>query len=60
MTKEARGALKMKEAAKYLSVSQQTLRRLVERGLIRPNRALRHLLFSVKELDRFLEDYTVE
>ena len=50
-----RGALKLKEAAKYLGgVSQITVRRLIERGLIKPNRSLRHLLIPVSELDRFL------
>ena len=50
-----RGALKLKEAAEYLGgVSQITVRRLVERGLIKPNRATRHLLFPVEELNRFL------
>jgi hypothetical protein len=46
------GALKLKAAAKYLGgVSQITVRRLIDRGLIRPNRALRHLLIPVSELD---------
>ena len=50
-----RGALKLKDAAKYLGgVSTITVRRLVERGLLKPNRALRHLLFPISELDRFL------
>lgn len=50
-----RGALKLKEAAEYLGgVSQITVRRLVDRGLIKPNRATRHLLFPVDELNRFL------
>jgi excisionase family DNA binding protein len=49
-----RGALKLKPAARYLSVSPITLRRLVERGLLKPNRATRHLLFPMAELDRFL------
>jgi len=49
------GALKIKEAAAYLGgISQITVRRLIERGLIRPNRALRHILISKAELDRFL------
>jgi excisionase family DNA binding protein len=48
------GAFKLKPAATYLSVSEPTLRRLVGRGLIKPNRALRHLLFTKSELDRFL------
>jgi len=49
-----RGALKLKPAADYLSVSPITVRRLVDRGLLKPNRATRHLLFPVSELDRFL------
>jgi excisionase family DNA binding protein len=52
----ARGALKLKDAAKYLGgVSIITVRRLIDRGLIRPNRALRHLLIPISELDRFIE-----
>ena len=49
------GALKIKDAARYLGgVSQISVRRLIDRGLIKPNRALRHLLIPVSELDRFL------
>ena len=49
------GALKLKDAARYLGgVSQISVRRLIDRGLIKPNRALRHLLIPVSELDRFL------
>jgi len=49
------GALKIKEAAAYLGgISQITVRRLIERGLIKPTRALRHILISKAELDRFL------
>ena len=48
-------ALKIKDAAQYLGgVSVTTVRRLIKRGLIRPNRALRHILIPVPELDRFL------
>ncbi len=51
------GALKLKDAARYLGgVSQITIRRLIDRGLIRPNRSLRHLLIPISELDRFLAD----
>ena len=51
------GALKLKDAAKYLGgVSIITVRRLIDRGLIKPNRALRHLLIPVSELDRFLAE----
>lgn len=49
------GALKIRDAAKYLGgVSEITVRRLIKRGLITPNRALRHVLIPVSELDRFL------
>jgi excisionase family DNA binding protein len=48
-------AFKLKEACRYLGgLSQPTVRRLIDRGLIKPNRALRHLLIPVAELDRFL------
>jgi excisionase family DNA binding protein len=50
-----RGALKLKPAAQYLSFSTITVRRLVKSGQLRANRSTRHLLFSIKELDRFLE-----
>jgi excisionase family DNA binding protein len=53
--KSAIGALKIKEAAQYLGgVSTVTVRRLIKRGLIKPNLALRHVLIPVAELDRFL------
>jgi excisionase family DNA binding protein len=48
------GALKIREAARYLSVSIITVRRLITRGLIKPNRSLRHILIPIAELDRFL------
>lgn len=52
-----RGALKIKEAAEYLGgISTITVRRLIKRGLIKPNRALRHILISIGELDRFLAE----
>jgi excisionase family DNA binding protein len=51
------GAYKLREACQYLGgVSQITVRRLIDRGLIKPNRALRHLLIPVSELDRFLAE----
>jgi hypothetical protein len=49
------GALKIKDAGRYLGgVAPITVRRLIKRGLIKPNRALRHILIPVAELDRFL------
>jgi Helix-turn-helix domain len=51
------GGLKLKSAAVYLGgLSVPTMHRLIKRGLLRPNRATRHLLFPVSELDRFLHD----
>jgi Helix-turn-helix domain len=51
------GGLKLKPAAQYLGgLSVPTMHRLIQRGLLRPNRALRHLLFPKSELDRFLRD----
>lgn len=48
-------ALKLRESCQYLGgISQITLRRLISRGLIKPNRALRHILIPIAELDRFL------
>ncbi len=51
----APGALKLKPAAEYLGgLSVPTMHRLIQRGLLKPNRATRHLLFPKQELDRFL------
>lgn len=46
----------LKEAAQSLGMSTGTVRRLVDRGLLKPNRALRTLLFSATELDRFASE----
>ena len=49
------GALKIGAAAQYLGgISHISVRRLIKRGLITPNRSLRHILIPVAELDRFL------
>jgi excisionase family DNA binding protein len=54
-TTQSRGAFKLKEACEYLGgISSVTLRRLIARGLIRRHPALRHILISKAELDRFL------
>ena len=51
-----KGALKLKDAAEYLGgVSPMSVRRLIKRGLLKPNRTLRHILIPVSELQRFLE-----
>jgi excisionase family DNA binding protein len=48
-------AVKTKEAAARLSVTEKTIRTLVARGLLKANRQTRHLLFPVAELERFLK-----
>ena len=52
----ARLALRREEAAAALGVSVPTLDRLVQRGLLRPSRALRRPLFSLPEIERFLRE----
>jgi excisionase family DNA binding protein len=47
-------ALKLRQAAEYLGLSTVSIRRLIKRGLIKPNRALRHILIPISELDRFI------
>jgi hypothetical protein len=47
-------ALKLRQAANYLDVSPVSIRRLIKRGLIKPNRSLRHVIIPISELDRFL------
>jgi len=48
-------ALKLKQACQYLGgISPVTVRRLIDRGLLKRNGALRHIIISVAELDRFL------
>ena len=56
-TSVKQGALKLKDACEYLGgISASSIRRLVSRGLLRPNRALRHLLIPIAELERFLAE----
>jgi hypothetical protein len=55
------GGFKLKPAATYLGgLSVPTMHRLIARGLLRPNRSLRHLLFPKSELDRFLREGMAE
>ena len=52
---DERGAFKLKEASQYLGgLSVETVKRLERRGLLKRTPAIRHLLFSKAELDRFL------
>jgi hypothetical protein len=49
------GALKLKDACEYLGgISPSSVRRLIKRKLLTPNRSLRHILIPIPELDRFL------
>ena len=47
-------AYKLKDAAALLGVSTISIRRAIQRGLIRPSRAFRHVIISADELKRFL------
>jgi hypothetical protein len=48
-------AYKIKGACAYLGgLSPASVRRLIDRGLIRRNQALRHIVIAKSELDRFL------
>ena len=49
-------ALKLRDAADYAGVSVMSMRRLIQRGLIKTApRVLRHIVITIAELDRFLE-----
>ena len=45
--------VKINEAAAMLGVSTQSIRRAIERGDIRVNRKLRHVLIPWSEVERF-------
>ncbi len=51
-------ALTRAEAAQTLGISAVTIDRLTKRGLLRPCRATRRPIYSVKELERFLQETT--
>lgn len=48
-------ALKIPDAAKALGVKPITIRRLIERGELRPNRSLRTPLIPISQLHAFIE-----
>ena len=52
-------AFSVKETAEILGVSEKTVRRLINRKLLRASRALRHLRIAKKEIERFVDDTTV-
>ena len=49
-------ALKIPEAAKALGVAPLTIRRFIERGLLRPSRILRTPLIPVAQLHALLDE----
>jgi len=49
-------AYSVQETARMLGVCDKSIRRLILRGLLRPSRALRHILIPRDELERFLRD----
>jgi len=51
-------ALTRTEAAEALGVSAVTIDRLTKRGKLRPSRATRRPIYSVKEIERFLKATT--
>ncbi|MGH8046429.1 MAG: helix-turn-helix domain-containing protein [Chthoniobacterales bacterium] len=48
--------LKIKEAADYLAVGTNTIRRLIARGLLRRLPFSRHILILKSDLDQFIDD----
>ena len=55
-TTTQRLAFSVSEAAQMLGVSDKTIRRLIDRKLLRASHALRHLRIPKTELDRFLKE----
>jgi excisionase family DNA binding protein len=49
-------AYSLRETAAMLGICEKSVRRLIHRGLIRPCRALRHILIPKTEIERFLRD----
>ena len=56
---KTRIAYRLDEAAELLGISIISVRRAIQRGLIRPNRAFRTPLISAAELDRFIAESTL-
>jgi len=52
----SRLAFTLRETAGLLGISYVSVHRLIKRGLLRPNRALRHKLVSRAEIERFLAE----
>ncbi|MBK1875594.1 helix-turn-helix domain-containing protein [Pelagicoccus mobilis] len=54
--REVRLAYTRTEAARALGVTPITIDRLAKRGLLKPSRATRRPLYSVREIERFLAE----
>lgn len=51
----SRRAYKIHEVADILGVTSISVRRLIDRGLLRPCRALRHVLVPADEIEKLLK-----
>jgi hypothetical protein len=49
------GFFTVKQTALFLSCSEKSVRRFIERGLLRPSKALRKLLIPRGQLESFFE-----
>jgi len=49
-------AFSIRETAQMLGVCEKSVRRLIERGLLKTSRALRHHRVTRQEIERFLKD----
>jgi excisionase family DNA binding protein len=49
-------AFSVRETAQMLGMSEKTVRRLIDRKLLRASRALRHLRIAKTEIERFMEE----
>lgn len=51
-----RKVVKVAEAARMLSISTASVRRLIDRKLLRASCGMRHFLIRVEEIERYLRD----
>ena len=49
-------AVSVKTTARMLEISEKSVRRLIDRGLMKPSRALRVLRIPVAQIEKFLND----
>jgi len=52
----SQAAFKIRDAATILGISPASVRRLIQRGALKPCRALRHGLISAAEINRILHN----